>query len=90
MVDPLDVGSEGSQSPEGQAFVLILHAAWRDWNAAGNGARTNSAGFPSIPFPALVRIWSYIYCWAGGGYGAGLVLAVFTTALACTLSDLFV
>jgi hypothetical protein len=90
VVDPLNVGSEGSQSPEGQAFVLMLDAAWRDWNAASNGARTSSATpGPSIPFRALVGFWNYRYSW-GGSCGAGLVLAVVVVVVACILGDLFV
>jgi hypothetical protein len=90
VVDPLNVGSEGSQSPEGQAFVLMLHAAWRDWNTANNGPRTNSATpGASIPFPALVGIWNYRW---DGVCGAGVVLVVFAVVVtvACTLGDLFV
>ncbi len=95
VVDPLTVGSEGPQSPEGQAFVLMLHAAWRDWNAAGNGPWTSSAapsGRPSILFPAsLVGIWNYRYRWGGGDCGdAGLMLAVVAVVVACTVRDLFV
>ena len=90
VVDPLNVGSQGSRSPEGQAFVLILHAAWRDWNAVGNGPRTSSAA-PSRPFPAaLVGIWNYRYR-CGGGYGdTGLVLAVVAVVISCIFGDLFV
>jgi hypothetical protein len=91
VVDPLNVGSQGSQSPEGEAFVLMLHAAWRDWNAASNGGRTNSATpGPSIPFPALASIWNYR--WGGScGAQAGPVLAVLAVVVACTtLGDLFV
>ncbi|KAF8274465.1 Six-hairpin glycosidase-like protein [Lactarius quietus] len=36
VVDPLNVGVEGVQSPEGQAFTLMLQSAWRDWSAAGS------------------------------------------------------
>ena len=36
VVDPLNVGVEGAQSPEGQAFILMLQSAWRDWSAAGS------------------------------------------------------
>jgi hypothetical protein len=83
VVDPLNVGSEGSQSPEGQAFVLMLYAAWRDWNAASNGQWINSATpGSSIPFPALVGIWNYRW---GGSYGAGLVLAIVAVVVACTV-----
>jgi rhamnogalacturonyl hydrolase YesR len=42
VVDPMDVGNEGKESPEGQAFVLELHAAYRDWNATG-GHTTSGA-----------------------------------------------
>ncbi len=85
VVDPLNVVSEGPQSPEGQAFVLMLHAAWRDWNAVNNGGRTNSATpGPPIPFTALVGIWNYHYRW-GGGCGAGLVLAVVAVVVAYTV-----
>lgn len=51
VVDPLNVGAEGSHSPEGQAFVLSLQAAWRDWVAAGSPGLTNSA----LPSPGRTR-----------------------------------
>jgi hypothetical protein len=47
VVDPYNIGKQGQHSPEAQAFVLELHAAWRDWNAAGaqglGGGKKNSA-----------------------------------------------
>jgi hypothetical protein len=36
VVNPLEYGVEGSNSPEGEAFVLEMQAAWRDWVAAGS------------------------------------------------------
>ncbi|KAH9083466.1 glycoside hydrolase family 105 protein [Lactarius deliciosus] len=36
VVDPLNFVAEGAQSPEGQAFTLMLQSAWRDWSAAGS------------------------------------------------------
>lgn len=70
--------------------MLMLDAAWRDWNAVTNGARVNSATpGPSIPFRALVGFWNYRYS-SGGGCGAGLVLAVVVVVVACILGDLFV
>ncbi|KAI0259577.1 Six-hairpin glycosidase-like protein [Gloeopeniophorella convolvens] len=45
VVDPDDFGEAGAQSPEGEAFALMLHAAWRDWAAAGSpGANAARAG----------------------------------------------
>ena len=83
VVDPLTIDSEGSQSPESEAFVLMLHAAWSDWihwNAASNVTRTNSATpGPSIPSLALVSIWNDR--WGG----AGLVLGALGVAVACNL-----
>ena len=35
VVNPVDFDSEGSNSPEGQAFVIQLHAAYREWDADG-------------------------------------------------------
>ena len=65
VVDPLNVGSEGSQSPESQASVLVLHVQWREcihWNAVSSIPRINSATPSlSISFPALVGIWNYRY-----------------------------
>lgn len=31
VVDPYTFGSQGTQSPEGQSFLLLMEAAWRDW-----------------------------------------------------------
>ncbi|KAH9059660.1 glycoside hydrolase family 105 protein [Lactarius vividus] len=36
VVDPLNYAVKGAQSPEGQAFTLMLESAWRDWSAAGS------------------------------------------------------
>lgn len=42
VVNPLKYGSQGTTSPEGQAFVLLMEAAWRDWYEAVNGAGSAS------------------------------------------------
>jgi len=69
VVDPLNVGVEGGKSPEGEAFALMLHAAWRDWSAAG------SPGAPNAAPPSLGMKWMF----RGGGVPvltvAGLVVA---------------
>lgn len=48
VVDPDQFGVQGNQSAEGQAFVLEMQAAWRDWVAAGskgaNGAMKAGRG----------------------------------------------
>ena len=31
VVDPYDFSDQGQTSPEGQAFILAMQAAWRDW-----------------------------------------------------------
>ena len=36
VVDPYNFGNEGTVSPEGQAFVLLLQAAWRDYQQWAN------------------------------------------------------
>ncbi|KAI5981511.1 Six-hairpin glycosidase-like protein [Pisolithus marmoratus] len=42
VVDPYSYLEQGQQSPEGEAFVIAMQAAWRDWVAGGaigiNGA----------------------------------------------------
>ncbi len=43
VVDPLSVGQSGQNSPEGQAFVVQMHAAWKDWVAQGSKG-ANAAG----------------------------------------------
>jgi hypothetical protein len=65
-------------SPEGEAFALMLYAAWRDWYAVNGpgSAQTSSA----MPAQAIF----------GGGSGceAGpVLLAVIAMVVACTLGD---
>lgn len=44
MVNPHDYGVQGNISAEGQAFVIQLHAAYREWVQAGSkGANGNAA-----------------------------------------------
>ncbi|KAF9255369.1 glycoside hydrolase family 105 protein [Marasmius fiardii PR-910] len=49
VVNPHSFGEEGSQSPEGQAFVLEMDAAWKDWVEDGSkGANSARGGGPSV------------------------------------------
>ena len=37
MVNPYSYGQQGHNSPEGEAFMVEMHSAWRDWvRAAGS------------------------------------------------------
>jgi len=73
VVDPNNVGAKGSDSPEGEAFVLMLQSAWRDWTAAGSPGATNSA----LPSSGRAR-----------GFRDRLtVLAVVGSVVACTFGD---
>lgn len=36
VVDPYNFGSQGGSSPEGQAFVVEMYAAYKDWVASGS------------------------------------------------------
>lgn len=40
VVDPESFAAQGDSSPEGEAFVLLMEAAWRDWFESQNGAGT--------------------------------------------------
>lgn len=42
-VDPLDFGKQGTSSPEGQAFILLMQAGYRDYTAAGGKDDTSAA-----------------------------------------------
>jgi hypothetical protein len=61
VVNPLNPGVEGAKSPEGQAFVLELQAAWRDWVADGSKAHAGAV------VRMQVRMW---------GVGLGIVLGI--------------
>ncbi|KDQ17395.1 hypothetical protein BOTBODRAFT_30201 [Botryobasidium botryosum FD-172 SS1] len=55
VVDPYNVGQSGQDSPEGQAFLLMLQAAYQDWNSAGQPGQ-NSASRSVAVGPGLVVI----------------------------------
>ncbi|PCH34530.1 hypothetical protein WOLCODRAFT_133503 [Wolfiporia cocos MD-104 SS10] len=44
VVDPYDWSVQGGSSPEGQAFVVEMYAAWRDWVEAGAIGAQGAAG----------------------------------------------
>ncbi|KAG1824531.1 Six-hairpin glycosidase-like protein [Suillus subaureus] len=49
VVNPYSYDEQGSDSPEGQAFILELQAAWRDWIADGaQGANSAREARPHV------------------------------------------
>ncbi|KAH7886788.1 Six-hairpin glycosidase-like protein [Phlebopus sp. FC_14] len=58
VVDPYAYPSEAQNSPEGQAFILSMQAAWRDWVADGskgaNGSPCTTKCFPGLWTTLLV------------------------------------
>ncbi|KAH8990552.1 Six-hairpin glycosidase [Lactarius akahatsu] len=56
---------EGAQSPEGQAFTLMLQSAWRDWSAAGSpGANVAPPGVRVGINTMVLGAGSTYYCTA--------------------------
>ena len=54
VVNPLSFGDEGSKSPEGQAFALMLHTAWREWVDNGSVGANGAVRIASAPTLLLV------------------------------------
>ncbi|KIJ53229.1 hypothetical protein M422DRAFT_58565 [Sphaerobolus stellatus SS14] len=48
VVNPLDWSHAGSDSPEGQAFVVMMQAAWRDWVAQGSPGKNSACGLTPL------------------------------------------
>ncbi|KAL1748225.1 glycoside hydrolase family 105 protein [Schizophyllum fasciatum] len=52
VVNPMSFGEEGSKSAEGQAFVVMLHTAWREWvdngSIGANGAVRTAGVAPAL------------------------------------------
>ncbi|KAH0835728.1 Six-hairpin glycosidase-like protein [Lanmaoa asiatica] len=58
VVDPYSYPDRGQDSPEGQAFIISMQAAWRDWVADGSQGANISPR--SIDFNAYVLLASLI------------------------------
>ena len=63
VVNPRDFSVQGAQSPEGQAFVLMLQSAWRDWFAAT--ARVKNAAPPPTVTPSRSGLSAALFGMAG-------------------------
>jgi hypothetical protein len=68
VVNPYDFSNQGSNSPEGQAFVVEMHAAWRDWvvldgSKGENGASSRRMGNAG----ACACAWMCIAVWIATG-----------------------
>jgi len=53
VVNPDSFGDEGEQSPEAQAFTLMLSAAYRDWVDNGSPGKTGGARARGVPVSSI-------------------------------------
>ncbi|KAF8556640.1 hypothetical protein OG21DRAFT_1554694 [Imleria badia] len=60
VVDPYSYPNKGQDSPEGQAFVISMQAAWRDWVADGAQGADASPRTVNINVSAYVSLASCI------------------------------
>lgn len=62
VVNPHSFGQEGSKSPEAQAFVVEMQAAWKDWVAAGSpGANDAARSSGSIGWTFWLPVFGAIF-----------------------------
>jgi hypothetical protein len=66
VVNPHQFGVQGNQSAEGQAFVLEMQAAWRDWVADGSKGANGAVGGAGI--------WAGKWAIMSAAVGVGVVL----------------
>ncbi|KZT34675.1 Six-hairpin glycosidase [Sistotremastrum suecicum HHB10207 ss-3] len=80
VVNPENTGVQGSKSPEGQAFVVELEAAWSDWVNAGspgvNGGR-RTGGMPLGFGFGFGFGWGGIVVGVGSFYRYDLIAQIF-------------
>ncbi|KAG2049356.1 Six-hairpin glycosidase [Suillus hirtellus] len=61
VVNPYSYGAQGSDSPEAQAFILELQAAWRDWVADGaQGANSAREARPHVLMIGAILILPWL------------------------------
>ena len=65
-MDPENTSVRGAQSPEGQAFVVEMHAAWQDWVASGSPGVIPAAQTPGAKAAAVRTPVRGIMAVAGG------------------------
>lgn len=56
VVDPYAWGNPGSQSPEGQSFVLLMEAAWRGWRSYLDSTTSSSSSSSSQDGPTTIAV----------------------------------
>jgi hypothetical protein len=67
VVNPYDFPNQGTTSPEGQAFVVEMQAAWRDWVANGSKGQNGAVGVRMTGAGgwAWGLIWMGMVAWIG-------------------------
>lgn len=61
VVNPYSYGAQGSDSPEAQAFILELQAAWRDWVADGaQGANSAREARPHVLMIGVILVLHWL------------------------------
>jgi hypothetical protein len=83
VVDPDQISKEGTESPEGEAFVLMLYAAWKDWvevmgNKTGSSSSNSSSGGGGKANDAA-RAMPRVVVVVGGvvvGWGLAIIMAL--------------
>jgi rhamnogalacturonyl hydrolase YesR len=68
-VDPLSFAEQGTGSPEGQSFVLLMQAAYQEFRSAGGSDDTNPG-----KENAAVRMSGLLGSWAGMVFAVGVGL----------------
>ncbi|KAF5390489.1 hypothetical protein D9757_005183 [Collybiopsis confluens] len=64
VVNPDNFGAEGTTSPEGQAFVLDLQAAWEDWVQDGSKGANGASRIRGGPSGAyLMVLFTFMGVW---------------------------
>lgn len=59
VVNPHNVGAEGSESPEAQAFVVMMQAAYNDWVEDGSKG-ANAASHLMFPSRGLIAVGFFL------------------------------
>lgn len=60
-MNPYNISIKGSDSPEAEAFVIMMHAAYRDWtvmNATRAAAKSKNAAAAAVQSSSsVVWVW---------------------------------